>query len=305
MGSPVVRVRQRAWPVRNERPTAGEIAHKNAQSRKKMSPERERELRKILVMGLPGAGKTTLAALLAARLNAMHFNADEVRANVNKDLGFSEADRIEQALRMGWLCNQVIKTGGMAIADFVCLTPQTRLAFYIGGAPFVIWCDRIQHSRFPDTNALFVPPIECDLHVTADGTPEYWAEQASQLLRPVFAPQRPTALFVGRYQPFHDGHKALIVEGIQRIGQACIAVRDTHGMDEKNPFSFEYVRARIEHALREYEGRFQVISIPNITAILYGRDVGYVIERIDIDERLQLVSATAERRLLLPVEGDA
>jgi nicotinamide mononucleotide adenylyltransferase len=124
-------------------------------------------------------------------------------------------------------------------------------------------------------------------------------------LRPVFAPQRPTALFVGRYQPFHEGHKALIVEGIQRIGQACIAVRDTHGMDEKNPFSFEYVRARIEHALRKYEGRFQVISIPNITAILYGRDVGYVIERIDINERLQLVSATAERRLMLPVEGHA
>jgi adenylylsulfate kinase len=66
--------------------------------------------RKILIMGLPGAGKTTLATILAARLNAAHFNADEVRRHINKDLGFSAADRVEHARRMGWLCDQVINT---------------------------------------------------------------------------------------------------------------------------------------------------------------------------------------------------
>ena len=71
-------------------------------------------------------------------------------------------------------------------------------------------------------------------------------------LRPVFDPKKPTALFVGRYQPFHDGHKTLIVEGLKRIGQVCIAVRNTQGTDEKNPFEFEYVRARIEHGAREH-----------------------------------------------------
>jgi adenylylsulfate kinase len=84
--------------------------------------------RKILIMGLPGAGKTTLAKLLAARLNAVHFNADEIRANINKDLGFDESDRIEQARRMGWLCDQVIKTGGFAVADFICPTRCIRRA---------------------------------------------------------------------------------------------------------------------------------------------------------------------------------
>ena len=58
---------------------------------------------KILIMGLPGAGKTTLAQHLAPPLNAVHFNADAVRANINKDLGFSLEDRIEQARRMGWI----------------------------------------------------------------------------------------------------------------------------------------------------------------------------------------------------------
>ncbi len=74
--------------------------------------------RKILIMGLPGAGKTTLTRELAPLINAVIFNADEVRANLNRDLGFLIEDRIEQARRMGWLCDQVVKAGGTVIADF-------------------------------------------------------------------------------------------------------------------------------------------------------------------------------------------
>jgi len=252
--------------------------------------------RKILVMGLARAGKTTLSKVLAPRLNAVHFNADEVRANINKDLGFAEGDRIEHARRMGWLCDRVVEVGGYAIADFICPTPETRAAFFAGGDAFVIWIDRIKESPFEDTNRMFVPPERVDLRVTVEGTPEYWTEQAVAQLRPVFDPKKPTALFVGRYQPFHDGHKALIVEGLKRVGQACIAVRNTQGTDEKNPFEFEYVRARIEHGLREHEGRFVVMPLPNITSIFYGRDVGYTIERIDLDTKIQDISATEARR---------
>src|SRR5262245_37410925 len=173
-------------------------------------------MRKVLVMGLPGSGKTTLSKLLSARLNAVHFNADAVRANINKDLGFSEPDRIEQARRMGWLCDQVVMTGGYAVADFICPTPATREAFSEGGNPFIVFVDRIQSGRFDDTNRIFVPPAECDVRVTPDGAPDYWAEQIVRKLRPIFDPKKPTALFVGRWQPFHDGHKALIIEGINR-----------------------------------------------------------------------------------------
>jgi hypothetical protein len=146
--------------------------------------------KKILIMGLPGAGKTTLAKQLALRLNAVHFNADDVRANVSKDLGFSEPDRVEQARRMGWLCNQVVKVGCFAIADFICPTPATRAAFLQGGEAFVIWLDRIQVGTFADTNRMFVPPDGFDLRVTAHGPPEYWAEQAMMRLRPVFDPKK-------------------------------------------------------------------------------------------------------------------
>jgi adenylylsulfate kinase len=255
--------------------------------------------RKILIMGLPGAGKTTLARIVAARLNAVHFNADEVRAHINKDLGFSESDRVEHATRMGWLCDQVIKTGGFAVADFICPTPETRRAFLQGGSALIVWVDRIQKSTFEDTNQMFVPPETFDICVTHDGTPDYWAEQVAGKVRPIFDPNKPCALFVGRYQPFHDGHKALIVEGLRRVGQVCIAVRDTP-TDTKNPFGFEYVRARIEHGLREFEGRFLVTQLPNITHIFFGRDVGYEVQRIELDAQLEAVSATDARARLRP-----
>ena len=254
--------------------------------------------RKILIMGLPGAGKTTLATALLRRINAVHFNADAVRREINRDLGFSPADRVEQARRMGWLCDRVVEAGGYAVADFVCPTPETRAAFAAGGSAFVVWADRIQHGRFADTNRLFVPPTEYDVRVGAEGSVEYWSEQVAARLRPVFDPQRPTALFIGRFQPFHDGHRALIEEGLRRVGQACVAIRNTAGLDDDNPFAFDDVRARIEHGLRRHEGRFTVLPLPNVTHVFYGRDVGYAVERIDLDSGMQAISATRQRRLL-------
>ncbi len=255
--------------------------------------------RKILVMGLPGAGKTTLSVALAARLGAVHFNADEVRARVNKDLGFAPADRVEQAARMGWLADQVVRGGGIAIADFVCPTAECRAAFTADAPALIVWCDRIKASRFADTNALFAGPLAWDVRVEPHGAPEYWAERIAELVRPAFDPKLPTALFVGRWQPFHAGHKALIAEGIGRVGQACVAVRDTAGdVDGNNPFAFHAVRDRIEHALAEHDGRFVVVPLPNIAAIFYGRDVGYAVERIDLDPSLQAISATAARARL-------
>ena len=114
-------------------------------------------------MGLPGSGKTTLAKALAPLLNAVHWNADTVRANINKDLGFSMDDRIEQARRMGWLCDNVIESGHNVIADFVCPTEDTRAAF---GKCMLIYMYTIKEGRFADTNKLFIPPENSDFTIT-------------------------------------------------------------------------------------------------------------------------------------------
>jgi cytidyltransferase-like protein len=251
-------------------------------------------MRKILIMGLPGAGKTTLAGALAPLLNAVVFNADAVRANISRDLGFSHEDRVEHARRMGWMCDRVVEAGGTVIADFICPSEETRAAF---GEAFTIWVDRISAGRFDDTNRMFVAPKRFDLRVSSEGAPQYWAERALALLRPAFEPQKSTALFVGRYQPFHPGHQRLIEEGLRRVGQVCIAVRDTHGIDNTNPLPFFAVKQRIEAALSAYSGRFVVVPLPNITHVFYGRDVGYIVERIVLDDKIEAISATQLRRL--------
>jgi cytidyltransferase-like protein len=245
-------------------------------------------------MGLPGAGKTTLATTLAPLLNAVVFNADAVRSNISRDLGFSHKDRIEHARRMSWLCDRVVEAGGAVIAGFICPTEETRVAF---GEAFTIWIDRISAGRFEDTNQMFVPPTHFDIRVGAAGSPQYWAEQAVVLLRPAFDPQKPTALFLGRYQPFHTGHQRLIEEGLRRVGQVCIAVRDTHGVGENNLLPFFAVKQRIEAALSAYAGRFVVVPLPNITNVFYGRDVGYAVERIVLDEATEAISGTHVRRI--------
>jgi adenylylsulfate kinase len=118
---------------------------------------------KILIMGLPGAGKTTLAEQLAHQLHCVHFNADEIRKEINKDLGFSIEDRLEQARRMGVLCDIASRHGAPVIADFVCPTPEARKLF---NADFTVWVDRIEKGRFEDTNNLFVAPERYDYRVT-------------------------------------------------------------------------------------------------------------------------------------------
>ena len=132
---------------------------------------------KILIMGLPGSGKTTLAKELAPMIGAVHLNADEIRDNINVDLGFSEADRIEQAHRMGLLADIINRAGYPAIADFICPTDATRLVYE---ADYVIWCDRVQESRFVDTNALFMKPRIYNIHVTEEGSVWTWAHMASE-----------------------------------------------------------------------------------------------------------------------------
>ena len=124
---------------------------------------------KILIFGLPGSGKTTLAKTLSKEINAIHLNADEMRNNVWTDLTFKYADRIIMAQRMGALSNMLVNQGHNVIADFVCPTEKTRQAF---GDAFVIWVNRIEKSRFDDTNDLFEKPSYFDICINNELTLE-------------------------------------------------------------------------------------------------------------------------------------
>jgi len=110
----------------------------------------------------------------------------------------------------------------------------------------------------------------------------------------MFDSKKPTAMLLGRWQPWHDGHKKLFEEALTRTGQVNIMVRDVQ-VDESNPFDFETIETTIKKALEQYAGKFIITLVPNITNICYGRKVGYNIEEIVLDKEIQKISATKIR----------
>ena len=122
----------------------------------------------ILFMGLPGAGKTTIADAVRDRTNGLHINADDVRSGLSKDLGFSIEDRIENARRLGELARLLQrKQDKPVIVDFVNPTKETRAAF--GKADVTVWVDTIKTSRFEDTNLIWEDPEEYDHRIVVTG----------------------------------------------------------------------------------------------------------------------------------------
>jgi hypothetical protein len=245
----------------------------------------------IQIIGLPGSGKTTVAKVLADKINAIHINADEVRADLNTDLGFSPEDRIEQARRMGAIARLLDNKGHIVVVDFVCPTKETREAF--GKKDILVWMDRIQEGRFEDTNAMWQDPEDADIIFDIGFTPE---EEANEIIR--FAKlhdwSKPTTLMLGRYQPWHEGHHALYKEAKNRTEQVMLGVRSTYGTSEKDPLTFDQVRGYIaEDPIMDHA---MVIKMPNITNIVYGRDVGYKIEQVKLGDEIEAISATQKRK---------
>jgi adenylylsulfate kinase len=126
----------------------------------------------ILIMGLPGSGKTTLANELGPMLNAKRLNADEVRKEAN-DWDFSEEGRKRQAKRMAEFALKMKEDGSYVVADFICPTPEARSLF---PADYIIWLDTIKEGRFEDTNKMFVKPDKYDFHVITQDA-KNWASK--------------------------------------------------------------------------------------------------------------------------------
>ena len=132
----------------------------------------------ILVMGLPGAGKTTLANELAKLIKSKRLNADEIRRAAN-DWDFSEEGRTRQSKRMSEVATKLKSEGNNVIADFICPTPEARKLF---PADYIVWVDTIKKGRFNDTNQMFVKPEKFDFHVTTQDA-KVWAPKIFEDLK--------------------------------------------------------------------------------------------------------------------------
>lgn len=275
-------------------------------------------MKKILIMGLPGSGKTYMAEALKkyleehgtmdmssaemlpmTGLNARvkWFNADEVRKKYN-DWDFSDAGRIRQSLRMAQFA---LESGSeYVICDFVAPLVEMRNNFK---ADWTIWVDTIEKGRFEDTNKAFIPPEVYDFRITEQNA-EKWAEFIGNHIienrrRPNFDWQKETVQMLGRWQPWHAGHRALFERSIAKTGQVVIQIRDCQGWQGSNPFAIEQVKSYIKRDLDPlFQGQYEIQVVPNIVNITYGRDVGYKIEQETFDDATHSISATKIRKEL-------
>src|SRR3989344_3846860 len=101
------------------------------------------------------------------------------------------------------------------------------------------------------------------------------------------------SLFIGRWQPFHDGHKELVESVLKEGGEIVVAVRNTP-ISESNPYTME---ERISHIKKIYKdnANVEVIRIPDIKEVCYGRNVGWGIRRIRLEKQIEDISATKIR----------
>ena len=282
-------------------------------------------MKRILIMGLPGAGKTFLAKALKQyledngdlmKINPQRvlsyegipgpnffkvgvdwFNADDIRKKYN-DWDFTNAGRIRQSLRMFQFAIEC--TGEFVICDFVAPLVEMRNNFK---ADWTIWVDTIKEGRYEDTNKAFIPPEQYDFRVTEQDC-ENWAVFIGEHIladrrRPSFDWQKETVQMLGRWQPWHEGHRALFELAVAKTGQVVIQIRDCQGWQGSNPFAIEQVKSFIRRDLDPlFQGQYEIQVVPNVVNITYGRDVGYKIEQEVFDDTIHSISATNIRKEL-------
>jgi hypothetical protein len=223
------------------------------------------------------------------------FNADEIRRKYN-DWDFSREGRIRQSLRMFDFALRC--TEDFVICDFVAPLVEMRNNFK---ADWTIWIDTIDEGRFDDTNKAFVPPEQYDFRITEQNA-EVWVEFVGEHIlynkrRPKFDWQKETVQMLGRWQPWHPGHRALFERAIAKTGQVVIQIRDCQGWNNSNPFAVNQVKEFIKRDLDPlYQGQYEIQVVPNIVNITYGRDVGYKIEQESFDSAVTDISATKIRK---------
>jgi len=274
-------------------------------------------MQKILIMGLPGSGKTYFAERLKQYLEIHSdlgisnitgdspfprmaakvdwFNADEIRRRFN-DWDFSHEGRIRQSIRMFEFAMKC--SGDYVICDFVAPLPEMRHNFK---ADWTIWMDTIDHSKYEDTNKMFVPPDIYDFRITEQNA-DKWVQFVGEMIiaekrRPKFDWRKETVQMLGRWQPWHAGHRALFERALAKTGQVCIMIRDCQGWNGSNPFAINQVTDYIKRDLDPlYQGQYTIMVVPNIVNITYGRDVGYKIEQEVFDDSIHNISATKIRK---------
>ncbi len=240
-------------------------------------------------MGLPGSGKTTLAYKLKKDLKADWVNADQIRKKYN-DWDFTKKGVLRQAKRMRIFANKTKKK--FVIADFICPYNEGRKIFK---PDYLIWMDTIKKGRLPTFDLKFQKPKKYHMRVSSKDADLWKLLVKDQITKYRWNNKKPTSQMLGRYQPWHLGHRKLFEKVLKKTGQVNIQVKDVHGLDD-NPFTFQKIKNNISRDLKIFGKRYKISKVPNIVEINYGRKVGYKINQIKLSNNLHKISATGIRK---------
>ena len=267
------------------------------------------------MVGLSGAGKSTIAQGLK-RLHLVEvLEGDACRRGLCKDLGYSPQDRTENLRRIAHLAAHLGKYTDVIVA---CITPYEKVQKMVrsicGDLRFIHVSASVAECRRRDPKGLyakadrgdiadlsgvgdpFEPPRSPDLVLD---TEQETAEQSiGRLLRYVQEhKEKPYSLFIGRWQPFHMGHDYIVRKQLKMGKRVAIAVRDTV-LDDQNPFPLPLVIESIQVLFKsEIEnGSVAVFPIVDIESVNIGRAVGYDVVSAEVPEAVASFSATEIRR---------
>lgn len=256
--------------------------------------------------GLPGSGKTTLARALSESLRQkgmapVILDGDEVRQWLTKGLGFSREDRRENVLRVAGVAKLIVDAGGVAIVALVSpydkdrreaveLIGNCRMVWCVGRQKRWLWPGTVYESLENDAWNVVLDTMAWDVDACVA-----WVMSDLEKAKLV-APRHADApsLFLGRWQPFHDGHKALVEKVLQEGKSVVIGVRNTE-VGESDPYTYETRERMIYQALGEWGHMVKVFRVPDFSEICVGRMAGYGVRQIHLEEEVEAISGTAIR----------
>lgn len=270
----------------------------------------------LWLTGLPCSGKTTIISELLKTINAARIEGDMIRQSLSKDLGFSKEDRAENLRRAAILAKIFNEFGVNVIAGFVSpyedIRKRVKRIVEESGRFILVYVKcSIEECMRRDVKGMYskakkglIPnftgysdPYEEPENpdIVVDTEKETVSESVNKILdfltKEGIIKQKST-LFIGRFSPFHKGHKYIFDSVLNNGGKIVVAIRDTP-VDENNPYTAEQRKKMIETV---YSGNpnVKVIIIPDIHKVCVGRDVGY--EIMAVPENVRIISATKIRK---------
>ncbi|RRJ34096.1 adenylyl-sulfate kinase [Halocatena pleomorpha] len=263
------------------------------------------------LFGLPCSGKTTLAEGLVGP-KTIHLDGDFLRDTLNTDLGFLKADRTENLRRAAGMAEVLNKQGFDVVASFITPYESQRemirekvsdVAFVHVKAPIDVCEERdvkgmYEQARkgkiknFTGIDAPFeVPEQEEDVLEVQTATHSK-KENLKEINMELNRKPEPSHVFLGRWQPFHDGHRTIIDSVADNRKGVVIAIRDTE-LSEKNPFTAQERKELIKNVYSSYQN-VKVMIVPDIDTVAIGRRVGYSV--VSVPEKIAEISGTKIRQ---------